>query len=81
MSSAIGVSAYLSYTNALANAQRIGNSLSYFITLIAMYVGAKLFGGVGLFGLPMCCAVLVQLENAGFLNLFPKRRDLYKAAS
>jgi sporulation integral membrane protein YtvI len=51
------------------------------ITLIAMYVGVKLFGGIGLFGLPMCCAVLVQLENAGFLNLFPKRRDLYKAAS
>lgn len=51
------------------------------ITLIAMYVGAKLFGGIGLFGLPMCCAVLVQLEHAGFLNLFPKRRDLYKSAS
>lgn len=51
------------------------------ITLIAMYVGAKLFGGVGLFGFPMCCAVLVQLENAGFLNLFPRKRDLFSHAS
>ena len=41
-----------------------------------MYVGSKLFGGVGLFGFPICCAVLVQLESAGVLNLFPKRRDI-----
>ena len=46
------------------------------VTLIAMYVGSKLFGGVGLFGFPICCAVLVQLESAGVLNLFPKRRDI-----
>lgn len=51
------------------------------ITLMAMYVGAKLFGGIGLFGLPMCCAVLVQLRNAGFLDLFPKKRDLYDSLS
>ena len=46
------------------------------ITLIAMYVGSKLFGGVGLFGFPICCAVIVQLEHAGVLNLFPKKRDV-----
>ena len=45
------------------------------ITLIAMYVGAKLFGGVGLFGFPIVCAVIVQLQNAGFLELFPKKRE------
>ena len=45
------------------------------ITLVAMYVGGKLFGGVGLFGFPMTCAVLVQLQNAGFLHLFPQRRE------
>ena len=44
------------------------------ITLIAMYVGGKLFGGVGILGFPICCAVIVQLQNAGFLNLFPQRR-------
>lgn len=46
------------------------------VTLMAMFVGSKLFGGVGLFGLPICCAVLVQLESAGILNVFPKRREL-----
>ena len=45
------------------------------ITLMAMYVGTRLFGGVGLFGFPLVCAVIVQLQNAGFLNLFPKRRE------
>ncbi len=45
------------------------------ITLVAMYVGSKLFGGVGLFGFPICCAVIVQLQHAGFLNLFPQRRE------
>lgn len=44
------------------------------ITLMAMYVGGKLFGGVGLLGFPITCAVLVQLQNAGFLHLFPQRR-------
>ena len=38
MSSAIGASAYISYTNAVANGQNISNSLSYFISLIAMSV-------------------------------------------
>ena len=45
------------------------------ITLMAMYIGAKLFGGVGLFGFPIVCAVIVQLQNAGFMDLFPKRRE------
>lgn len=45
------------------------------ITVIAMYVGAKLFGGVGLLGFPICCAVLAQLSRAGFLDLLPKRRE------
>ena len=44
------------------------------ITLTAMYVGGKLFGGIGLIGLPVTCAVLVQLQSAGVVNLFPQRR-------
>ncbi|MBQ3295778.1 MAG: hypothetical protein IJH00_04810 [Erysipelotrichaceae bacterium] len=36
MSMVIGASAYLSYTNALANNQNVRNSLTYFISLIAM---------------------------------------------
>ncbi len=45
------------------------------ITLIAMYVGLKLFGGVGMFALPIACAVLMQLELAGVTHLFPVRRE------
>lgn len=45
------------------------------VTLIAMYVGLKLFGGVGMFALPITCAVLMQLELAGVTHLFPVRRE------
>lgn len=46
------------------------------ITLIAMYVGMKLFGGIGLLGLPILCALLVQLEASGIICLFPNRREI-----
>ena len=45
------------------------------ITLIAMYVGLKLFGGIGMFALPITCAVIMQLELAGVTHLFPVRRE------
>lgn len=45
------------------------------ITLIAMYVGLKLFGGLGMFTLPITCAVIMQLELAGVTHLFPVRRE------
>ena len=45
------------------------------ITLVAMYVGLKLFGGLGMFMLPMTCAVIMQLEVAGVTHLFPVRRE------
>ena len=45
------------------------------VTLIAMYVGLKLFGGLGMFTLPMTCAVIMQLEVAGVTHLFPVRRE------
>lgn len=45
------------------------------ITLAAMFIGLKLFGGYGLFGLPILCAVIMQLETAGVISLFPKRRE------
>ena len=53
--------------------ERVG--LHPLITLLAMYVGLKLFGGLGLFTLPITCAVLVQLEVAGVTHLFPVRRE------
>ena len=45
------------------------------VTLIAMYVGLKLFGGLGMFTLPITCAVLMQLEIAGVTHLLPVRRE------
>ena len=66
MSSAIGVSAYLSYTNALANAQRVGNSLSYFITLIAMSVTGIV--------IPLSFHLY---ERNRFLKEFKRNRDEY----
>ena len=45
------------------------------VTLISMYVGLKLFGGIGLFALPITCAVIMQLELAGVTHLFPVRRE------
>ena len=53
--------------------ERVG--LHPLITLVTMYVGLKLFGGLGLFALPICCAVLQQLELAGVTHLFPVRRE------
>lgn len=39
------------------------------ITLIAMYVGSKLFGGIGLFGLPITCAIVASLDAAGVIHI------------
>ncbi len=43
------------------------------LTLMCMFVGLRVFGGVGLLGLPILCAVLVGLERDGVITLFPKR--------
>lgn len=53
--------------------ERVG--LHPLITLVTMYVGLKLFGGLGMLALPICCAVLQQLELAGVTHLFPVRRE------
>lgn len=45
------------------------------VTLICMYAGTRLFGGlIGLFGLPITAAILVDLNDSGILHLF-KRPD------
>ena len=43
------------------------------LTLMCMFVGYRLFGGVGLLGLPFLCAVLVGLDRDGVITLLPKR--------
>lgn len=44
------------------------------LTLMCMFVGLRVFGGLGLLGLPILCAVLVGLERDGVITLFPKRK-------
>ena len=39
------------------------------ITLIAMFVGSKLFGGVGLLGLPISCAIVASLDQTGVIHI------------
>lgn len=39
------------------------------VTLIAMLVGTKLFGGIGLLGLPIACAILKNLDDSGVIHL------------
>ena len=40
------------------------------VTLVCMYVGNKLFGIWGLFGLPITAAILTDLESNGYIRLF-----------
>ena len=43
------------------------------LTLMCMFVGLRVFGGVGMLGLPILMAVLMGLENDGVITLLPKR--------
>lgn len=50
------------------------------VTLMCMFVGSKLFGGlVGLFGLPITAAILVDLNDNGILHLFKRSEATEKA--
>lgn len=42
------------------------------ITLTAMFVGTKLFGAVGLFGLPITCAIVASLDAAGVIHIIKR---------
>jgi len=45
------------------------------ITLAAMFIGTKLFGGVGLFGLPITCAIVQSLNEAGVIHIIKREQD------
>lgn len=49
--------------------ERVG--LHPLVTLIAMFIGYRLFGGLGLWGIPILCALLQALDQDGFIRLFP----------
>lgn len=40
------------------------------VTLIAMFVGTMLFGVLGLFGIPICIAIIVDLNEKGTIQFF-----------
>ena len=40
------------------------------VTLASMLVGLQLFGGVGLFGLPILLSLLKNLNDKGLIHLF-----------
>ena len=45
------------------------------VTLIAMVVGTKLFGGIGLLGLPIACAIMKSLDDTGVIHILRKEDD------
>ena len=45
------------------------------VTLIAMLVGTKLFGGIGLLGLPIACAIIKSLDDTGVIHVLRKEED------
>ncbi len=45
------------------------------VTLTAMIVGTSLFGGVGLLGMPIACAIIKSLDDAGVIHVFRKEGD------
>ncbi len=42
------------------------------VTLMSMFVGARLFGGIGLLGLPLTCAIVKSLDDGGVIHLIRK---------
>jgi len=44
------------------------------VSLFCMYVGTKLFGGLGLFALPIMAAIITDMNSSGVISLF-KTKD------
>lgn len=45
------------------------------VTLSCMYVGTQLFGGIGLFALPITAAILADLNDRGLIHLFKRAEN------
>lgn len=45
------------------------------VTLFCMYVGTKLFGGIGLFALPITAAIIVDLNESGTVHIFRRKAE------
>ena len=46
------------------------------LTLMAMFVGSKLFGGLGLLGLPIACAIIKSLDDTGVVHIIKKEEEV-----
>lgn len=42
------------------------------VTLVGMFIGLKLFGVIGLFGIPITLSILVNLDRNDVIHLFPR---------
>ena len=42
------------------------------VTLVGMFIGLKLFGVIGLFGIPIALSILVNLDRNDVIHLFPR---------
>ena len=49
------------------------------VTLMSMFVGAKLFGGIGLFGLPISCAIVKSLDDGGIIHILKREEPVFVA--
>ena len=48
--------------------KRVG--LRPIVSLICMYVGTKIFGGIGLFALPILAAIITDMNDSGIIHIF-----------
>ena len=53
--------------------KRVG--LRPIVTLTCMYAGTRLFGGVGLFVLPIMAAIIADLNSSGLIHLFRREEE------
>lgn len=45
------------------------------VTLVGMFIGLKLFGVIGLFGIPIALSILVNLDRNDVIHLFPRDEE------
>lgn len=50
--------------------KRVG--LRPIVTLICMYVGTRVFGGIGLFALPILAAIITDMNDSGIIHIFSR---------
>jgi len=55
-----------------------GVNLPAIVTLLSMFVGARLFGILGLFGLPIAMAILKSLNDEGVIHIYRRKKGSAK---